>query len=366
MSKSKVFKKLNINREKIDDWVRDFCGSRFKKFEYNGIAHVSNNQYRSEFFGDGKLITLDFYFNNDGTTTINPAVGKHKDISLECAFYFLEKAGDLVERRNFSYSIRKMKQEHVDLLIEYLLVNDQIKKISFDDTPNYTLHRFESSFGDRITLKYFTNGTLQVQGKPLYLYQEITCFLAEFYPFDQLIDAQAEYFHVPIRKEDIEDEINGTLKYSKDFLGEHLVKMLSASLVYKKIDIDLDDYTSFVFPVLRVLEGYIKKLFLSSNYKLPDKGSKGFDNIFICPFGKEFELRDEVKEKINCEATCKAIEKAYNYYHQNRHVLFHIRNVPEASRYIENKHEAVRMINEVLSLIEETYRALPIHHEYGS
>lgn len=358
MSKSKVFKKLNLDRQKIDKWIRDYCGLKFKEFEYNGISHVNNNLYRSEFLGDGRIITIDFYFNQDGTTTINPAVGKHREISIDCAFYIREQAGDLADRKNFSYSIHRMKKEDVERLLEYLLENDRVKKTGFDEAPNYTLHRYESSFGDRITLKYFTNGTLQVQGKPLYLYQEVTCFLAEYYPFEQLIDAQAEYFHVSIKKEDIKHEINTFLRYSQSFLGDHLVNMISTSIIYKQIDIDLDDYTSFVFPVLRVLEGYIKKLFLSKNYTLP---KRGFNDIFICPFGDKFELRESVKESIKCEATCNAIEKAYNYYNKNRHGLFHIENIPEASRFIQNKHEAIRIINEVLILIEETYRTLPIH-----
>ncbi|GGK36593.1 mRNA endoribonuclease LsoA [Caldalkalibacillus thermarum] len=357
-NKSGIFKKLNMDRTKIDEWIRGFCSANFEEYEYNGIAHVNNNLYRCEFVGDGKVITVDFYFNQDGTTTINPGVGKHKDISMAVALYIRERLGNLADMRNFSYAVPRMKKENVDLLIEYLNEHDKIKLIGQDVTNTYTLYRFQSSLGDRITLKYYTNQTLQVQGKPLFLYQEITCFLAEFYPFDQLIDAQAEYFHIPVRKEEIKDELDLTLKYSKDFLGDTLIKMLTPSLVFKQIDIELDEYTSFVFPVLRVLEGYIKRLFLSRDYRLP---KRGFENVFSCPFGIRYELRDEVREKINCKATCHAIERAYNYYHEHRHGLFHVEQIPEASRRIEDKREAVRIINKTLEIIEETYRMLPIH-----
>jgi hypothetical protein len=357
-NKAKIFKKLNLDRSKIDGCIKDFCGNHFRDFEYDGIVHVNNNLYRSELIGDGKAVTIDFYYNQDGTTSVNPAVGKNKDISMALALYIRDQAGNLSDKKNSSYSVPRMNKDDVDLLIEYLRDLEGVQCIGHDVTNTYALYRFQSSFGDRITLKYYTNQTLQVQGKPLFLYQEVTCFLAEFYPFDQVVSTQAEYFHVPVRAEEVKEDLDQALKYSKEFLGEKLIKILTPSLVFKNIDIELDDYSSFVFPVLRALEGYIKLLFRSKNIRIP---KKGFDDVIQCPFGMRFELREHVREQIACQATCDAIERAYNYYHENRHGLFHVDQIPEMSRLVENKRDAVRIINKTLEIIEETYRTLPIH-----
>lgn len=53
-----------------------------------------------------------------------------------------------------------------------------------------------------------------------------------------------------------------------------------------------------------------------------------------------------------------AIEKGYNHFWAQRHGLFHVDEPAEASRIIEDREEAIRLINETLEIVENTYREL--------
>ncbi|MFA4132529.1 MULTISPECIES: type II toxin-antitoxin system RnlA family toxin [unclassified Brevibacillus] len=356
MAKKKtIFSRLHLDRTKLPVWISEYCDKYFEESKASEISLINSvNQYRCLIIGDNKEITLDFYYNGDGTTTIYPGAGKNPDISLKIATEILTKL-EYKERDaiNQSYSIHPLKQDDFQLLIEYLdsLEDVKLHNKSINTSNHYVLYQYQSKIGDRITLKYYTNQRLQVQGKPFYLYQEVTCLLSEYFPFEEMLKKQAEFFNVQINPVEIRSEMQELLPTSYNILDEQLRKILSVSIAYQKIDIELEDYSSFVFPVLRTLEGYIKFLFSSKNITVNDKdGFNYFDKI-----SGKYMLKTATKQILNCSKTESAIEKCYNYFKQHRHGLFHTSSIAVTTRTLDTKQSADKIIGEVFSLIEGTY-----------
>lgn len=343
----KMFKHLNIDRKKLTEIIRQFCLEELGLELQPEVKNKSGNLYRCSIPVNEGSMLLDFYFNSDGTTTINPKVGKKTDLSLQLALYIKNKLCTS-EVKNSSYSVRNVEKEAVDLLIEYLSELQGIK-LNEDRSKDYTLYRYIGPDGDKIVIKYYRNGTLQVQGKPLYLYQEAVCFLAQYYTLGEIVEQQSEFFNIELDERDIQEDIDSFLPTSKTFLGKQLLGILTPSLVYNKIDVTLTDYSSFVFPVLRALEGYIKKLFQQVGIRV----GKEFKQ-FNCVDGV-YELKPEYRRRCNSGERF-AIEEAYNYWRANRHSLFHTPQKEEAIRILETKADADHIIFETLKLIEKTYR----------
>ncbi|GIO06268.1 mRNA endoribonuclease LsoA [Brevibacillus reuszeri] len=351
--KKNPFKGLHLDRTKLPMWISESCDKLFKESRTSDISLINNvNQYRCLIYGDNKEITLDFYYNGDGTTTIYPGAGKHTDLSLKIATEILSKL-EFKEKDAIgkSYSITSLESEEFELIKEYLESLEGVELINFNSNNNYFLYQYQSKIGDKITLKYYGNQTLQVQGKPLYLYQEVTCLLSQYFPFDEMIRKQAEFFNVSINPVEIRNEMQELLPTAYNILDEQLRKIMSASLAYQKIDMELEDYSSFVFPVLRTLEGYIKFLFSTKNITVDDKDGfnyfKKVSGIYVLTF--------DTKQTLNCSKTESAIEKCYNYFKKHRHGLFHTSSIAVATRTLDTKQSADKIINEVFALIEDTY-----------
>ena len=343
------FGKLNLDRTKIKDYIVEFCEQEFCKFNLSDINSVNSIQHRCSIDADGKKLMIDFYFNTDGTTTIQPTVGKEKDIQVKLASHILSKIAPRLACPNANYSL-KLENSSADLVIEYLQNLEGVEQLEKVISPDgvYELYKFQGPTGDKIVLKYFTNGTFQVQGKPLYLYQEVTCLLSEHLPFEQVVHNQEQAYCIKLDHDELKQEIVCLLPKAHVVIDPILQNVLVSSLAFKKIDINLLDYSPFITPALRVLDGYIKRL-------LYDNG-KVINGTFNC-FGKDpgsgfYQLDNNIT---TCANTKKAIEEAYNYYSKERHGYMHAGGVPEAHVVIENSAVANQKIMEILSVIEHTY-----------
>lgn len=301
---------------------------------------------------DGKEALLQFFYNNDGTTTIHYKVGKNFGLSEEVAVY-ISKNGLLDARANFSLAFKGRETDEVNLLMEYLK-SEVGAKVEETAAPMYTMYKVQGVHSDTLVFKYFTNGTLQVQGKPLFLYREAISFLSEFLSLEEVIKSQSDVFKVAIDPESVRDELEGVLPTAYSFLGQTVPKILSASIALRRLDLNLEDYSAFVFPVLKGLEGYIKKLFGSKGIEITRED--GFGGVFHKnATGSSFILRPDARSKINCNETCNAIQTCYSLFNKHRHGLFHADSIPDASRIISSRQEAVDLIDTVLAEIENTY-----------
>lgn len=348
------FKKLNINREKILEWIIQYANENFNDYSISDLTKVNNNQFRCIITTD-KEIMIDFYFNNDGTTTINPRVGKNQDLSFDIASYLLTKV-NTNDTRGRSFSVHHFKDDYFNLLKEYLIDELGVELIEnrYNENNRYTLYKFKSKYGDTLTLLYYDNETLLVQGKPLYLYQEVICFIAQFISFENVVKKQSEFLETNIDPLEVKKEITNRLPTSINFFDEIHTKILSSSISLKNSNIVLEDYSCFAFPVLRVLEAYLKKLFAVYNINV---GKNGFNMFKKDDYGY-YVLNDDTKKIIADKDMQAVIEQCYNLYNQKRHGLFHAQAHGFRTVIIEKKEDAINIITEVLDVIESTYASV--------
>ena len=85
-----------------------------------------------------------------------------------------------------------------------------------------------------------------------------------------------------------------------------------------------------------------------------------FGNVFSKDHngGTESIVISKMANKINDRDFVEALEDIYNYFKKNRHVLFHVDQILINTKVIEDRQEAITIINDVARIIEETYKKI--------
>lgn len=344
------FKQLNLDRARFQALINEFFSDEATVMVQRGNALW---EIRREV--DNKEMILQFHFLNDGRTTINYKVGKNQESSRSLAEYIKDKA--LVDpRHNIYLSFKNFGEQSLKELMEYLSLVPGIKLIEDKQIPSgQRIIKFVGEQKDEVTFVYHVNSTLQLQGRPVTLYCQVIAFLSEYLSLGDIIESQSKFIPVPIKIADIEYELDSRMPLAHKKLDPTTRKMIGTSIAFTKIDIKLPDYTAFVFPVLRSLEGQLKSLFFGKGISILDRDGFGpyFDRN-----GRKYHLKPGVQKSIGCSKTCSAIEDSYNYYTNHRHSLFHAEIEPVGSTIIENRDEALRIINTVIEIIEQAHRSL--------
>lgn len=112
--------------------------------------------------------------------------------------------------------------------------------------------------------------------------------------------------------------------------------------------VESEEYSMYVFPALRALEGHIKYLITEAGGN-PGRqfGCFGYDRTMI-------PNRYVVTESFPDRSKNGSIEKCYNYYKSQRDTVFHFGDIigeTDNTRLIETKEEADEIIKHCLSLI---------------
>ena len=350
-----TFKKLNLNRSQIDEVIQEWAG-----LDQKPEPQKKGSGYHYCVQKNGIQVLLIIYLNNDGTTTLSPTAGKHIDSSIGLANHIREKCL-ITERKNFHLSFKSVSEKKFSLLLDFLC-EDLGAEITHDKTSTtQRLLKIKGPFNDEITLTYYNTKTVLVQGKPLNLYVEVKLFFYEILSFEEVVEKEAKTYEIDLDVKSIRYELGQYMPKAYPFLEEKLVKIITPSLSLMKLTILLEDYSSFVFPALRGLEGYIRQL-------LQLKGKENFVK-FVGPLGSLFKsedlnkycgLQDFAKSDIGCEQTCEALEKAYNHWKSKRHPVFHIDKRINMTPIIYDKKTAEALVLETLTLIEETYSKIKL------
>jgi len=353
MSKKNKFNGLHVDKDQLPVWIEEFSVQYFSNSEVTAISKIKDTQHRCRIIGDGSEVMLDFFFSKDGKTSMLP-IGKNREASIELAEYIYGKIpykNEDVKSRN--YSIEGLEKTILIDLIEYLNQLTGVNQIKYhrNDQNTSDLWQFTSQIGDKITLIYYDKKKLHIQGKPLYLYNEVTVFLSAFIEFDEVIKNQNEFLEVEVNPTTVKEEMRDSLPFAYQVLGENLKKILAGSFALQKFDYPFEDYSPIAFPALKTLEGYLKSVLIPFDILV----KKNFGGFFQ-PMGIKHVLIKKLKDKINNDVIIQVIEKLYAYLHMHRHTLFHTGTLDADTRIIETRQEADLIVTEVLALIENSER----------
>lgn len=344
MAKKGIF----IDRDKIVELIREAGSRQWEDFTVGELTQAGKAQ-RCVMTAGGKEAMLNLFFNNDGTTTITPT-GKNTDISSVIKALLEEQCEFSGSAEGKTYSIRNLPREWAGKIVEYLssLDNVNVEECNVDTIPVHKSYVFTSKIGDKLTINVYETGTLTLQGKPAYLYGEAISFLSycKDVSVDDIVDSVNSFHDVNVEISEVKNEMEMLMPRAYGNIDETIFKLLSPSISLRKVRIELEDYSCYAFPALRALEGYLKYLF----------SLKGVDIGHT--FGRVFDgdsLKPNIVTRIDDEIFQRELERLYEYFKGNRHVIFHAEQILIGTKLIEDRHEADEIINTVINLIESSY-----------
>jgi RNase LS, bacterial toxin DBD domain/RNase LS, bacterial toxin N-terminal/RNase LS, bacterial toxin len=363
---SSDFKELNIAKNRLEEIIRKFWESN--NCQQGKYSTVQPARHRAEYIQDGCQVTVDFHFINNGTTTIQSKIGKNHDKGEQLAIYLKD---ELVNdnRKSISVSTKNIEENNFDLLLEFLQeIKNEVSgetTISVSKNPENKVSRSVkaiSQYKDSLTLTHYTTtNTLLIQGKPLYVYNQVCYFLADFTDLNGFLDIIYKGETVPntieIDRDNIENTLKNLLPIAYSNLGDGILGMIRTSYTLKDISIPLDDYSYCAFPSLRSLEGVMRRLLSDKEYYVEDH-KNSFGEVFYKDLNaRKYFVRDDLKHQLG-NKTCEALECCYGYFVEQRHELFHTSDFTDASRIIPTQEQASQIIEKVVRIIESAYSKL--------
>lgn len=342
------FRELQLDRDKIADTIKEH-------FDVESLVldETQKNALLYKITVRGQATAeLCVYPRPEGRTTLSIGTSGNQELAQRIA-KTIKAHCEYAEIPSGNLYIRSFNPDNFEFLKEDLKKNfidvDYAKKLQAGHQ-----YKLIGPQGESLYINLFNNGSLQVQGASRKLKQVVIDSLAEILSFKEILDIQLQSIDVRISADDAIQEMKEMMPESYDYLGERLISIISPSITFKHINLPLKDFSSFVFPILRGLEGYMKKLFLEKGITITSRDA----------FGEHFErsprilLIESTKRVINCNETSNAIEDCYKHFKSNRHGIFHVDSDIETTRIL-TKEEAIELINDTAELIESSFSRIP-------
>ena len=348
------YKKLLLDRDQILQAVEDLGVTNIAYVAVpkgNGLHHLTGELNATSFL-------INVYLNKDGTVSLSKQTGKDDAIFEAVASQVVRKCS-FAKTKAFSFSLQKGAADgcSLDVLGAFLEENDcQVEHKETKANPaGYDLVRWVSPYGDTVTIKQFTNKTVQFQGKNGLLASLIWDFVVV--NSKDGIQEQLKAYEIAATPREIFDELAGRLDQSRVFLHDKVQKLLSSALSMVKVKVSLEDYGLVAFPAIRALEGYLIQTLVDTEFT-PVQASS-FGDYFVKNAAKNaYVMRDEYADFAKAKKGNKRVlglSQIYTYWHDNRHRGFHMDATIETSKMTPTLSEAAQVVDEVLHLIEHSY-----------
>ncbi|MEH2397211.1 type II toxin-antitoxin system RnlA family toxin [Nostoc sp.] len=358
------FKELNLDRTRLKECVEEFW--KINNCQGGIYSKEATTRHRVKYRQDDCDVMVDFILIQNGTTTIHTKIGKYVDKGEQLALYLKDKlVGD--HRKAISVSVRNINQDTFNLLLEFLeeLKNEdsdvtEISVARISEALTNKSIKVTSKYNDSLTLTHYqSTNTLLIQGKPLYGYYQVSYFLAQFTDLNGFLEIVYKGEETPntidVDENTIETELKALLPNAYSNVGEGILTMLRTSYTLKDISIPLPDYSCYVFPALRALEGVMRRLLFNEGYSIEDNNNS-FGGIFYGDSRTNYLVRNDFKQEIGNSKICNALEICYTYFVQQRHELFHANDFTDSSKFISTQEQANQIIEKVVKIIDTAYK----------
>ena len=221
-------------------------------------------------------------------------------------------------------------------------------KVTKDVLPTKLIYRFELE-KDKIVATLFKskNQKVLVQGENSLLFQIIVSIITELDGNNKIEPILSSAYRTTIDASKIDDTFNYSCPKFPANYPDNVKRLIRQSIINLNYYVQSDEYSQYVFPALRALEGHIKYLITSAGGTIGrrfDTFNKDASGAYIFTGA----LTDTSKEP--------AIIKCYSYYKAQRDTIFHFGDIlgpTDNTRMIENKNEADEIIKKCIALISE-------------
>ena len=354
------YSKLSIDKDKLEALITLWCESNLQD-DFLVLKNEKQDRIQYTIKNSDKEIKIDFQKCRGGLLTICPKVGTNIPLSTQIAESIYERVCNVLKDSPFSngFSIIITAQDF-DTVIELISEMEGVSLLNFSEQMDpgiaqYKLYRFSGSAGDLITIKYYPNTSrMQMQGKPLFLFNEVVAMVSENgADQDEVVDAHLKYCNLDMKKDAVFEEIESVLGTDLyNFLSSSQKTILSTAFILRKVDGYLGDYSILLQPANRAFEGFVKKIFAQEGLECDGEKQLGMffnwqDHLF--PVMKE-EYAATLDEKIE-----KGFTSMFKFYSQYRHPYMHASAYDYSTTIIENRKIAEEKLNEVISSMKSWY-----------
>lgn len=359
------YSKLSIDLTKLDSWIRIWCEENLDA-SFTITKRDIKEQIQYTIVDEKGQIKLVFFKCNGGLLTIQWKVGTRQSESEQLVESIYRRVSDVLAKSPYAngFSI-SLSEDEFHAVIGLLQDEDEVKTVheeyvKKERQATYYIYQLMGIKKDRVTIKYFPNTKrMQVQGKPLKLFNDIVALVAENHDnMDDVVESQIEYCRLPITKDEIYEEMDSVLGHRLYvFLGDKNRAIISSSFIHFKIItcVEMTDYSCLVFPAWRALEGFAKRLFTEKGLKCIGQEDPA-DNKLGRFFGKDSDSKlhymySEFSQYLD-EDTEKVLTELYRYYYRERHQYAHSSGDDFQTAIISDKNVAYEKFTEVIKLMQ--------------
>lgn len=172
----------------------------------------------------------------------------------------------------------------------------------------------------------------------------------------ELVGADADHilanaYRKNIDSKKIDEQVQDLFPIFPSDYPESIKRLIRQAIINLSYYVESEDYSQYVFPAFRALEGHMKYLFVKAGITICSK--KGFNCFNRDPLTGEYVLSDTI---ISDRELKSRLEKYYNFYNTTRHTIFHFGDIignTDSTRLIETKGEADELIKKCLTYICE-------------
>lgn len=357
-----MYKNLILNRDKIRTAIELFCNCNYKDFNITEEEKPYFHRYNIDF--DGNSMFLDLFFKKDGTTTIQTSNGKNIDEKEKLAAYIMESGiCNMTSGNNHNRSLlfKNVSIDDFEAIMRMIPHEDCFSAIiKRNDNENSIIVQLEGVWSDKITVTYFkSTQNVRLQGKPLAIFSTVSSLFNELIDIDNIVETLDNSYMMDISKESIEEQYIALLPKSHAKHSEKLKKSLLKA-VYN-LNLPQQEYTctELAFEALRALEGHIK-LTLTSVFGIGPTSPYGHLSMFKYDDDTHtVSIVQPNESKISDPQKIEYYKKAYKYYREYRHKLFHW-DFPEnilmdGTEQIDDVEDVKNIIRDTLKIIDEFY-----------
>jgi len=351
------YTKLNLNRKNINSLVDTYCENEIT--DYSIASKTVRQGFEEQYIitgthqGKKKQIKISFISNNNGSTTINYKMGKSQEVSCEIAKYVKDN-GVMDNRANSISSLSNVSRADFNMVVECLQVDYNTLKIEEKSIDLGVQKKLTIDTGEQIVFNYYETNSLTITGRPLLLHNSTLNYFTDlkYLKPEQRFDTAVKYYHIDSKYAEYEGELREKLPNAYEHLPDNVKALILSGIILEKVEIDLPDYSSFAFNVLKAIEGLMKHLLFLKGVTI----DRNFD-IFKKDV-EPVEIKDTVVANISCEKTVSAIEELYEFYKKERHSLFHTEFLDVSTRIVEKREDAIEILNNSLVLINDSYNII--------
>lgn len=356
------YSKLVFDSSNINDWITQWCELNLEG-DFDIQSKETEQRISYIIVNEGKEIKIDFIKAKGGALTIFPSVGKNTDISeLIAEDIYLRICSNLTKSPFANGFSIKMPYDDFVILVDLLKEYDDItvenySKFYEPGKPAYEQYRLKSDLNDSVVVKYYNNTErLQIQGKPLYLFNEITSLICQSEEnAESVVDAHIELCSLNVKRDELNEElmaILGTDVYN--FMTVSHRAMFNTSIVLSRVKVSgLDDYSYILQQALRTYEGFTLKMMAGKGCVLPPRKQIG-----------EFFTRDDVSDPFTMKtkyttsvdtAMITLFEDMYNFFHSKRHPYMHSTDSDATTVVIGTYEGALERLEEIIHNMKVSY-----------